>query len=108
MSYEDQVRRQMEEAANAAARGECPTDEEINAAFGHGREWLKRAGLYEAKKRARKASKKAGTGGVTVKRKVNTGEGGSVGQVHGPAKPSASYVIKPKGRSNLIFGRKPV
>lgn len=34
MSYEDQVRRQMEEAANQQARGECPVEGEVDAAFG--------------------------------------------------------------------------
>lgn len=46
MSLEDNVRRQMEEQANAQAKGECPVDGEVDAAFGPSGLLGKRLGKY--------------------------------------------------------------
>lgn len=52
MSLEDNVRRQMEEAANAQSRGECPVDGEVDAAFSRTVSSFRKAGRKAAVARA--------------------------------------------------------
>lgn len=82
MSYEDNVRRQMEGAANAQARGECPVDGEVDAAFG----------FREIKKSLKKnygVGRRKGAGEYTLKRGKNP--------VHLPGLKSVTSNLKKKG-----------